>query len=163
MYRTRTRNYLKDSQGDIWLSFGELNSLIVFNHKQYRIHDLFAEPSTKNDFLLQHDRRQSKNVWIAETGCAGGTEMKDQIDTLIPFPKVSKALFNYMQILDCDENNNLWLASFDNEILQYDCTKNKMYLRLPENSYDRCYSVTNSSIINNHIWLGMANEFLHST
>jgi len=157
MYGSRTRNYLQDSQGDIWLSFGGLNSLLVFDSKQYQFHDLSKSPLLKITFCFSMIEDKNKNVWIAGDGLCRWNRSKHQVDTLIPFPKVTTSLFNYMEILDCDENNNLWLASFDNEILQYDCNNNKMYLRLPENSMIDGYSVTNSNIIDNYIWLGMAN------
>jgi len=157
MYRSRTRNYLKDSQGDVWLSFGELNSLLLFDHKEYKFHDLSKSLLLKITFCFSMIEDKNKNVWIAGDGLCRWNRMKNKIDSLIPFPGVTTSLFNYMQILDCDKNNNLWLASFDNEILQYDCNNNKMYLRLPENSMIDGYSVTNSDIINNYIWLGMAN------
>ena len=157
MYSSRTRNYLKDSEGDIWLSFGGLNSLLVFDRKKYQFNDLSKSPLLKITFCFSMIEDKNKNVWIAGDGLCRWNRSKNQIDTLIPFPRVTTSLFNYMEILDCDENNNLWLASFDNEILQYDCTHNRMYLRLLENSMIDGYSVTNSNIINNYIWLGMAN------
>lgn len=157
MNRSRTRNYLKDSQGNIWLSFGEANSLVVFNNKEHQFHDLSKSPLLRITFCFSMIEDKNKNVWIAGDGLCRWNRNKSKIDTLIPFPRVSKSLFNYMQILDCDEKNNLWLASFDNEILQFDCNNNKMYLRLPENSMIDGYSVTNSQIIRNNIWLGMAN------
>ena len=157
MYRVRTRNYLKDSEGDIWLSFSELNSLIVFDHKEHKFHDLSKSPLLRITFCFSMIEDKNKNVWIAGDGLCRWNRNRRTIDTLISFPKVSTSLFNYTEILDCDENNNLWLASFDNEILQYNLNRNKMYLRLPENSMIDGYSVTNSRIINNNIWLGMAN------
>ena len=157
MYRTRTRNYLKDSHGDVWLSFGELNSLVLFDHKENKFCDLSKSPLLRITFCFSMVEDKNGNVWIAGDGLCRWNRNKRQIDMLIPFPRVTTSLFNYMQLLDCDENNNLWLASFDNEILQYDCSKNEMFLRLPENSMIDGYSVTNSGIINNNIWLGMAN------
>jgi len=157
MYRTRTRNYLKDSQGDVWVSFGGLNSLLVFDRKKYKFHDLSKSPLLRITFCLSMIEDKNKNVWIAGDGLCRWNRAKNEIDTLIPFPRESKSVFNYMQVLDCDKNNNLWLTAFDNEIIQYDCNRNKMYLRLPENSMIDGYSVTNSGIINDHIWLGMVN------
>jgi ligand-binding sensor domain-containing protein/anti-sigma regulatory factor (Ser/Thr protein kinase) len=157
IYRTKTRNYLQDSQGDIWLSFGELNSLILFDKKEHKFYDLSQSPLLRITFCFSMIEDRNKNVWIAGDGLCRWNRAKREIDTLIQFPRVTTSLFNYMQILDCDEHNNLWLASFDNEILQYSCNTNKMYLRLPENSMIDGYSVTNSGIINDHIWLGMAN------
>lgn len=100
---------------------------------------------------------KNKNVWIAGDGLCRWNRKKNKIDTLIPYPNVIKTVTNYMRLLDCDSRNNLWLASYDNEIIQYDCNANKMHLRLAENSMIDGHSVTSSEIINDHIWLGMAN------
>ena len=157
MYQTRTRNYLRDSNGDIWLSFGEFNSLVVFDGKAHTFRDISKSPLLQITFCFSMVEDKNRNVWIAGDGLCRWNRSKNKIDTLIPFPRVSTTVFNYMQLLGCDRNNNLWLASYDNEILQYDCNRNRMYLRLPENSMIDGYSVTNSDIINNHIWLGMGN------
>ena len=82
---------------------------------------------------------------------------KQLIDTLIPYPKISRLLLNYMYILDRDSKNNLWLSSFDNEIIQYNCSANSMYLRQPENNIVDGNTVTSSSIIKDNIWLGTDN------
>jgi two-component sensor histidine kinase len=97
------------------------------------------------------------NVWIAGDGLCRWNRKTNAIDTLIPYPTVINTVTNYMRILDCDDANNLWLASYDNEIIQYNCNENKMYLRVAENSMIDGHSVTSSDIIDDHIWLGMAN------
>jgi hypothetical protein len=157
LYHTWTRNYLRDSKGDIWLSFGELNSVLLFDHGEYKFRDLSKSPLLKITFCFSMIEDKTGNVWLAGDGLCRWNRSKGKIDTLIPFPRVSKSIFNYMQLLDCDKNNSLWLTSFDNEILEFNCNSGRMYLRLPENSMIDGYSVTNSSIINNHIWLGMGN------
>jgi len=157
MYHTKTRNYLKDSNGDIWLSFGEVNSLVVFDSRGRSFRDLSKSPLLRITFCFSMIEDKNKNVWIAGDGLCRWNRSKNKIDTLIPFPQTSNGMVNYMQLFDCDEKNNLWLTSYDNEILQYDCNNNKMYLRLPENSAIDGYCVTNSAIINHQIWLGMAN------
>lgn len=157
MYRTKTRNYFEDSQGDLWLSFGELNSLLLFKRSEHRFYDLSKSPLLKITFCFSMLEDKNKNIWIAGDGLCRWNRKKNMIDTLIPYPTVSKSLVNYMQLLDCDNENNVWLTSYDNEILQYDCTNDKMYLRLPENRMIDGHSFTNSGIINDHIWLGMAN------
>jgi ligand-binding sensor domain-containing protein/signal transduction histidine kinase len=157
MYQTKTRNYLEDSEGDLWLSFGQLNSLLLFKRSERRFYDLSQNPLLKITFCFSILEDKNKNVWIAGDGLCRWIRQQKMIDTLIPFPNVSKELVNYMQLLDCDNKNNLWITSYDNEILQYDCNNNKMFLRLPENSMIDGHSLTNSGIINDHIWLGMAN------
>ncbi len=157
LYETKTRNYLEDSERNIWLSFGKLNSVLLFNRKQYRLYDLTQSPLLKITFCFSMAEDKNHNIWLAGDGICRWNRKLNKIDTLIPFPAAGKSRFNYMQILACDEQNNLWLTSFDNEILQLDCNSNHMYLRLPENNMIDGFSVTNTHIINNHIWMGMLN------
>ena len=62
-----------------------------------------------------------------------------------------------MYILDRDSGNNLWLSSFDNEIIQYNCSTGTMYLRQPENNIVDGNTVTSSPIIHDNIWMGTDN------
>ncbi|MEJ8844720.1 histidine kinase [Lacibacter sp. H375] len=156
-YNTKTRSFLKDSEGDIWLSFGILNSLVLFKRSERRFYDYSKSPLLKITFCFSMEEDKNRNVWIAGDGLCRWNRKKKSIDTLIPYPTVIKTVTNYMRLLDCDNENNLWLASYDNEIIQYNCNENKMYLRVAENSMIDGHSVTSSDIINDHIWLGMAN------
>ncbi|RXK58715.1 hypothetical protein ESA94_15100 [Lacibacter luteus] len=156
-YNTKTRSFLKDSEGDLWLSFGKLNSLLLYKHSENRFYDYSNSALLKITFCFSMEEDKSRNVWIAGDGLCRWNRKKNIIDTLIPYPTVIKTVTNYMRLLDCDDDNNLWLASYDNEIIQYNCNENKMYLRVAENSMIDGHSVTSSDIINDHIWLGMAN------
>jgi len=156
-YNTKTRSFLKDSEGDLWLSFGILNSLVLFKRAEHRFYDLTQSPLLKITFCFSMEEDKNGNVWIAGDGLCRWNRKKNKIDTLIPYPTVIKTVTNYMRLLDCDNENNLWLASYDNEIIQYNCNENKMYLRVAENSTIDGHSVTSSDIIDGHIWLGMAN------
>lgn len=157
MYRTKTRTYFEDSAGDLWLSFGELNSVLLFDRLRHQFRDLSGSPLLKITFCFSIAEDRKGNVWLAGDGLCRWNRSRQAFDTLIPYPPVSKSLFNFMQLLDCDDHNNLWITSFDNEILQYDCNRDLMHLRLPENSMIDGYSVTNSQLIGDHIWLGMVN------
>jgi ligand-binding sensor domain-containing protein len=97
------------------------------------------------------------NIWLAGDGLCRWNAKSQLVDTLIPFPKVSKLLLNYMYILDRDKDNNLWMSSFDNEIIQYNCSNNSMQLRQPENNIIDGNTVTSSTIIKDHIWMGTDN------
>jgi ligand-binding sensor domain-containing protein len=157
MYRTRTRTYLKDSEGNIWLSFGEINSLVMFDRSRYQFFDFTKAPLLRITFCFTMAEDKNHNVWFAGDGLSRWNRRTNQIDTLIPYPPVNQSLFNYMLLLDCDDSNNLWISSFDNEILQYNINQNRMYLRVGENSMIDGYTVTNSQVIRDHIWLGMIN------
>lgn len=156
-YTTKTRSFLKDSEGDLWLSFGVLNSLIQYKRSENKFYDFSNSPLLKITFCFSMEEDKNRNVWIAGDGLCRWNRKKNTIDTLIPYPTVINTVTNYMRILDCDEENNLWLASYDNEIIEYDCNENRMHLRVSENSMIDGHSVTSSDIIDDHIWLGMAN------
>ncbi|HEX7903972.1 MAG TPA: histidine kinase [Chitinophagaceae bacterium] len=157
MNETKARTFFVDTHNDIWLSFGELNSVVRIDRATHSIYDLSKSPLLKITFCFSMNEDLDQNIWLAGDGLCRWNRKKNRIDTLIPYPSVTRSLFNFMDILARDDHNNLWLASFDNEILQYDCSNNKMYLRLPESSMIDGYAVTNSPIINNHIWMGMSN------
>lgn len=152
-------NYFEDSQGNIWLNCTGLNNVMIYKKNERRFERLSAidNPLFKITFCFSIGEDKQGNIWLAGDGLCRWNASKKYIDTLIPYSKVSSALFNYMQILDLDTNNNLWLASYDNEIIQFNCTTGQMNLRLQANSMVDGYTVTNSPIINNCIWMGMAN------
>ena len=155
----RLANYLEDSHGNVWLNCGGLNNVLIYKKAERRFELLSAatNPLFKITFCFSIGEDKEGNIWLAGDGLCRWNAKKKYIDTLIPYSRVSSTLFNYMQILDRDEDNNLWLASYDNEIIQFNCSSGKMYLRLPENSMVDGYTVTNSPIINNYIWMGMKN------
>ena len=155
----RLNNYFEDSHGNVWLNCGGLNNVLIYKRAERRFELLSAatNPLFRITFCFSIGEDKQGNIWLAGDGLCRWNPNKKYIDTLIPYSNVSSTLFNYMQILDCDENNNLWLASYDNEIIQFNCTTNRMYLRLPENSMVDGYTVTNSPIIDDYIWMGMKN------
>lgn len=155
----RFSNYFEDLHGNVWLNCNGLNNVVVYRRNERRFELLSSDtnPLFKITFCFSIGGDKKGNVWLAGDGLCRWNASKKVIDTLIPYSKVSSTLFNYMQILDSDEDNNLWLASYDNEIIQFDCSSGRMYLRLPANSMVDGYTVTNSPIINNYIWMGMKN------
>ena len=155
----RFSNYFEDLHGNVWLNCNGLNNVIVYNRseRQFESVSSTSNPLFKITFCFSIGGDKQGNIWLAGDGLCRWNANKKYIDTLIPYSRVSSALFNYMQILDTDEENNIWLASYDNEIIQFNCSNNRMYLRLPANSMVDGYTVTNSPIINNYIWMGMKN------
>ena len=79
------------------------------------------------------------------------------IDTLIPYPALNPFPHRYMQVFDVDKNNNLWISSLQNEIIEYSLSQDHMWLRLPESNTIDGYVLTSSGIINDHIWIGRQN------
>jgi ligand-binding sensor domain-containing protein/putative methionine-R-sulfoxide reductase with GAF domain len=156
--RINSRCFFQDSKRNIWISFSTLNSLVRYERSTGTFADIsISNPLLRLTYVFSMAEDLQGNIWFAGDGLCRWNVKKKYIDTLIPFPKVSKLLLNYMYILDRDINNNLWLSSFDNEILQYNCSTNTMYLRQPENNIVDGNTVTSSPIINDNIWMGTDN------
>ncbi len=154
-----SRSFFEDSKKNIWISFVTLNSLVRYNRNSGTFTEIStaSNPLLKLTFVFSMAEDLQGNIWLAGDGLCRWNLKKQLVDTLIPYPKVSKLLLNYMYILDRDKSNNLWLSSFDNEIVQYNCSTGAMYLRQPENNIVDGNSVTNSAIIRNNIWMGTDN------
>ena len=159
MQKTNARCFFEDSKKNIWISFGKLNSLVRYN----RATQIFSEISTASNpllkitFVFSMAEDLQGNIWLSGDGLCRWNVKKQMVDTLIPYPKVSRLLLNYMYILDRDSLNNLWLSSFNNQIIQFNCSTSTMYLRQQENNIIDGNSVTNSPIIHDNIWLGTDN------
>lgn len=153
MNEDRCRSFLEDSRGDVWLSFGRPNSVLVFSRQQYQFSQI-ESPLLKITFCFSMCEDKQGNIWLAGDGLCRWNLKKNMIDTLIPYPTLNRLPHPYMQLFDVDENNNLWLSSIQNEIIQYDLSKNKMQLRLPESNTIDGYTLTNSEIIGAYIWIG---------
>ena len=159
MENTRTRYFFEDSKTNLWISFGKINSLVRYNRSERSFTDISPEnnPLLKITYVFSISEDLQGNIWLAGDGLCRWNSRKQMVDTLIPYPKVSKLLLNYMMILDRDSANNLWLSSFENVLMQFNCTSLKMYLRKQENNFIDGNTVTSSPIINNNIWLGTDN------
>ena len=154
-----TTVFFGDSRKDIWISFGNLNSLIRYNRATRSFTDLSppAYPLLKITYVFSMAEDMQGNIWLAGDGLCRWNVKKQTVDTLIPYQTVSKLLRNYMFILDRDDRNNLWMSSYGNEIIQYNCTTHTMYLRQEENNLIDGNTITSSPIINNNIWMGTDN------
>ena len=159
LHQNKARAFFKDSRGNIWLSFGKVNSVVFFDKARGIFKDISApiNPLLKITFCFTMAEDKQGNVWLGGDGLCRWNAKRQIIDSLIPYPHASKTIQNFMQVLDKDDNNNLWLAAYDNEIIQFNCTDNRMYLRLPDNNMIDGHPTTNSPIIHNTIWLGLSN------
>ncbi len=159
MQNTNARCFFEDSKKNIWISFGKLNSLVRFNRATKTFSEIStnSNPLLKVTFVFSMAEDLQGNIWLSGDGLCRWNVKKQMVDTLILYPKVSRLLLNYMYILDRDSLNNLWLSSFDNQIIQFNCSTNTMYLRQQENNIIDGNSVTNSPIIQDNIWLGTDN------
>lgn len=157
--KINTTCFMEDCHKNIWISFGNLNSVVYYERSTGKFHDISSAnyPKLKITYVFSMAEDLFGNVWLAGDGLCRWNTTKKEIDTLIPYPKVSKLLRNYMLILGRDKKNNLWLSSYDNEIIQYNCSTNKMYLRQQENNLVDGNTITSSGIINDNIWMGTDN------
>lgn len=151
--------FFEDSKKNIWISFGKINSLVCYNRTSHHFSEISPanNPLLKITFVFSMAEDLQGNIWLAGDGLCRWNVKKEVVDMLVPYPSVSKSLRNYMFILDRDSKNNLWLSSFDNEIIQFNCTTNAMYLRQQENNIVDGNTITSSPIINNNIWMGTDN------
>jgi ligand-binding sensor domain-containing protein/putative methionine-R-sulfoxide reductase with GAF domain len=154
-----TNRIFTDSKGNAWITVGKLNTVILFDRRSRTFLEIspLHNPLLKITYVFSMAEDLQGNIWLAGDGLCRWNVSRQVVDTLIPYPRVSKLLRNYMFILDRDANNNLWLSSFDNEIIQYNCTTNTMYLRQQENNFIDGNTVTSSPIIHNNIWMGTDN------
>jgi ligand-binding sensor domain-containing protein/putative methionine-R-sulfoxide reductase with GAF domain len=156
--KINSRSFFQDSKKNIWISFITLNSLVRYDRSTRTFTDIsISNPLLKLTYVFSMAEDLQGNLWLAGDGLCRWNIKKQYVDTLIPYPRVSRLLLNYMYILDRDIDNNLWLSSFDNEIIQYNCSTNAMYLRQAENNIVDGNTVTSSHIINDNIWMGTDN------
>jgi putative methionine-R-sulfoxide reductase with GAF domain len=154
-----SRSFFEDSKKNIWISFSNLNSVVRYNRDTRTFTNISPEsnPLLRLTYIFSMAEDLQGNIWLSGDGLCRWNTAKKMIDTLIPYPRVSKMLLNYMYILDRDSGNNLWLSSFDNEIVQFNCSTGTMYLRQPENNIVDGNTATNSSVIHDNIWMGTDN------
>lgn len=159
MLNTPTRTFFEDSKKNIWISFATLNTLVRYNRGSGSFSEIstLGNPALKITFVISMAEDLQGNIWLAGDGLSRWNIKKQMVDTLIPFPRVSRLLLNYMYILDRDQANNLWLSSYDNQIIQFNCSSGTMTLRQQENNNMDGNTVTSSPIIDNYIWLGTDN------
>ena len=159
MQKTPSRTFFEDSRKNIWISFASLNTLVRYNRasKTFSAISTAENPLLKITFVISMAEDIQGNLWLAGDGLCRWNLRKQMVDTLIPFPRVSRLLLNYMYILDRDSANNLWLSSYDNQIVQFNCSSGTITLRQQENNNMDGNTVTSSHIIQDCIWMGTDN------
>ncbi|HTI12591.1 MAG TPA: histidine kinase, partial [Puia sp.] len=150
---------IEDTRKNIWISFGNLNSVVYYNRDARRFTDISGpkNPLLKITYCFSMAKDRQGNVWFAGDGLCRWNAARQVVDTLILYSSVARTLNSYIVILDMDNDNNLWLYSWNNGIIQYDCTKNKMYLRKSESNFWDGDIIASSPVIHDHIWLGIDN------
>lgn len=148
-----------DRNKDIWVSFGRLNSVIRYDPRRRQFTEISERqwPQMKITYCFSMAEDQNGNMWLGGDGLCRWNGSKQAIDTLVPYPSMARKLPNYALIIDCDEKNNLWLYSFNNGILQFNCTDYTTEIRKEENYLTDGDVLNSSCIIHGRIWLGMEN------
>ena len=151
--------FLGDRNGNIWLSFNKLNTVIRYHRATREFTEISRDkyPLLRVTFCFSLAEDSSGNIWLGGDGICRWNPVKQSIDTLIAYsPAVTKSN-NYLLLLGGDEHNNLWLYSLDNGIVQYNCGDGHFSVRKEESDLTDGNVLTNSGIINHHIWLGVEN------
>lgn len=150
---------IEDAKKNIWISFGDINTVVSYNRNTRRFTDISGSknPLLKITYCFSMAKDRWGNVWFAGDGLCRWNAAKGTVDTLILYSSVARALNCYIAILDMDDDDNLWLYSYNNGIIQYDCRNNKMYLRKEENNFLDGDVIASSPVIHNHIWMGIDN------
>lgn len=148
-----------DRTKDIWISFGRLNSVVRYDPRRREFMEVSERqwPQLKITYCFSMGEDRNGNMWLGGDGLCRWNARKQAIDTLIPYPSLERKLPNYALIIDCDENNNLWLYSFNHGILQFNCDNYTTALRKEENYLTDGDVLNSSCIIHGNIWLGMEN------
>lgn len=156
IYHSNFLYFYRDSRGDIWMSLGQLNSVVRYDHVTRQFRQLRPEnnPLFKITFCFSMAEDKRGNIWLAGDGLCRWNRTRDLVDTLIPYPTVTRRLRNFMLIMAHDDDDNLWLNSYDNGILQFNCASGQMILRLEETDLSDADVATNSPIIGGYLWLG---------
>jgi ligand-binding sensor domain-containing protein len=157
LHQRNTLNFLQDRNRNIWFASDKLNSIVRYDRATRQFTEISdrQNPLLKITYCFSIAEDRKGNIWLAGDGLCRWNPGKQIIDTLIPYPSVGKALRNYMQILDCDKENNLWIYSYDNGIIQFNCDNGRMYLRKEDNGLTDGEMLASSPIIHDNIWLGM--------
>ena len=150
---------IEDANKNIWISFGKLNSVVYYSRMTRRFTDISGpkNPLLKITYCFSMAKDGRGNVWFAGDGLCRWNAAKQMVDTLIVYSSAARALNSYIVILDMDDDGNLWLYSWNNGIIQYDCKNNKMHLRKKENNFWDGDIIASSPVIHDHIWLGIDN------
>jgi ligand-binding sensor domain-containing protein len=143
----------------IWVSFGRLNSVIRYDRRKREFSEISDRqwPKMKITYCFGMAEDRSGNMWLGGDGLCRWNAGKQAIDTLITYSAFSPQLPNYAQLIDCDENNNLWLYSGNNGILQFNCDNFSSEIRKAENYFTDGDVANTTYITNGNIWMGMEN------
>jgi hypothetical protein len=146
---------LDDGKGNVWISYGKINTILRYNRATRRFTDISSSNShLALTYCFNMEKDKAGNVWFAGDGLCRWNAAKQKIDTLILYPSVGGSLTSYLGILGMDSAGSLWLFSYNNGIIEYRLDENKMMLRNGQWDDD---ILTSSPVVGDHIWLGIDN------
>ena len=151
--------FQEDLQKNVWISLARFNTVVRFN-RDTRTFTNFSDsknPLLNLAYCFSMVLDKQGNIWFAGNGISRWNVVKQKMDTITYYSNAFKVLKSYIFILGLDKNNSLWMYSFNNGIIQYNCTENKTYLRKRESNFWDGNILTASPVIQDHIWLGMDN------
>ncbi len=151
--------FSEDHSGHIWLSFGGLNKVQRYDRATRQFTELtnqqYPRMRITHCFTMSEDK--DGNMWMAGDGVCRWNWQRNDIDTLIPFPRVSPLLRNYMSLIGSDDGGNLWLYSVDNGILRFNYHSGQMTLEKQENDLTDGVILGSVGIVRDTIWIGTEN------
>ena len=155
----RSQFYMEDLQKNIWIPVRKFNTVIHFDRNTRSFTEVSPtnNPLMKITYCFSMGMDMQGNIWFAGDGLCRWNITKQRIDTVISNLTSAKVPTSFIFILGLDKNNNLWMYSYNNGIIQYNCTENKTYLRKGENNFWDGNIMTSSPVFQDHIWLGMDN------
>jgi ligand-binding sensor domain-containing protein/two-component sensor histidine kinase len=162
IYSWNIQSIFEDSHKNIWISFGRLNSVVYYDRAMRKFTDISAplNPLLKVTRCISMGEDRHGNIWLAGDGLCRWNRLKQAVDIRIPYATAGKPFCNFMFILDQDSSNNLWLYTYGNGVIQFNCDSYKMTLRMEKNNFIESDIWTYSSIIRDHIWLCIDNGIL---
>ena len=154
--------YAEDHSGHIWLSFGGLNKVQRYDRATRQFTELTNQqyPLMRITHCFTMAEDKDGNMWLAGDGFCRWNWKRNDIDTLIPFPRIAPLLRNYASVIGTDDSNNLWLYSNDNGILRFNYRTGRMTLEKQENELTDGFILGSSGIIRDTIWIGTENGML---
>ncbi len=152
----RCRAGFIDSRKNIWLSFGRLNSVVLYNRLEQNFEEIKG-PALRITFCFAIKEDMVGNIWMAGDGLCRWNRQKQAVDTFLYFRSPANPRLHFFEILAADSIGNLWIYS-GNEIIQYNCLQNKTVNRIPENKILDGDFITSSPSINGNIWICLENS-----
>lgn len=152
----RCRAGFVDSRKNIWLSFGRLNSVILYTRLQQQFEEIKGS-ALRITFCFAIKEDIAGNIWMAGDGLCRWNRQKQAVDSFLYFQSPSNPQIHFLEILSADSIGNLWIYS-GNEIIEYNVIQNIIVSRISENKILDGNLITSSPNINGNVWICLENS-----